>query len=129
MPVKWEIRDPVLIVRTEGHYQVDELVRSVAEAIADSAFRPGLFILWDGRHSQANITTPDIDWRINWVASLPKMGFSSRCAVVLNREIHRFGLARMLSTKLEAMGVELGIFHGVDEALQWLRGEMPADRV
>jgi hypothetical protein len=122
MPVKWEIRDPMLILTVDGDYRADDLVRALVEAMGAPTFRPGLFVLGDGRHSKASISAADTDWRVEWLASLPKMGFASRYAVVVNHEAHRFGLARMISTRLETRGVDLGIFRRVDEAMEWLTG-------
>jgi hypothetical protein len=120
MPVKWEIRDSLLVLSIDGDYRADDLVQAVAEVIKAPAFKPGMFIFVDGRNSKASISTPDIDWRVGWMASLPRMGFSSRCAVVVNSELYRFGLARMLSARLESEGVSLGVFRDADEALIWL---------
>jgi hypothetical protein len=123
MPVKWEIQDPLLILRFEDDYRAEELIRALVEAIGSPAFRPGLFVLGDGRRSNATISASDADWRVEWVSSLPKLGFSSRCAVVVNNEAHRLGVARKLSIRLGLIGVRLGIFHDTDEAIEWLTGE------
>jgi hypothetical protein len=129
MPVKWETRDTVLVLSADGDYRAEELVQAVVEAMRAPAFRPGMFILFDGRQSRANISPSDIDWRVSWIASLPRMGFSSHFAVVVNDEVHRFGLARMLSLRLENEGVDLAIFHDADVAMEWLTGSIPRERV
>jgi hypothetical protein len=120
MPVSWEFRGSALVVTTAGKYQPEDLVRAVAEARADPRFRPGVFLLFDGSLSEAELTTESVKWRVAWVASLHDVGFSSRCAVVVSGDVHRYGLGRMASVLLEGEGVELEVFTDLQSALAWL---------
>ena len=120
MPVSWEFRGSTLVVTTAGKYQSEELVRAVAEARADPRFRPGVSLLFDGSLSEAELTTESVKWRVAWVASLRDVGFSSRCAVVVSGDPHRYGLGRMASVLLEGESVELEVFTDLPSALAWL---------
>jgi MOSC domain-containing protein YiiM len=120
MPVTWEFRGSALVVNTAGRYRPEDLARAAAEARADPRFRPGAFLLFDGRLSEAELTTESVKWRVAWVASLRDAGFSSRCAVVVSEQPHRYGLGRMASFLLEAEGVELQVFTDVQSAIAWL---------
>jgi hypothetical protein len=120
MPVTWEIRAAVLLVTATGKYRSEELAEAVAQARADPGFRPEMFLLLDGRRSEAQITTESTQWRVAWLASLRHQGFSPRCAVAVKSEPHRYGLARMASALLEKEGVELEVFTELDGAMAWL---------
>ncbi len=120
MPVSWAFRGSTLVVTAAGKYQSEELAQAVAEAQADPRFRPGTFLLFDGSLSEAELTTESVKWRVMWIASLRHAGFSSRCAVVVREEPHRYGLGRMASVLLEGEGVELQVFTDLQSALAWL---------
>jgi MOSC domain-containing protein YiiM len=120
MPVSWEFRGSTLVVTTAGSYQPEELPRAVAEARADPRFRPGTLLLFDGRLSEAELTTESVKWRVAWMASLRGDGFASRCAVVVSGDPHRYGLGRMASVLLEGEGIELEVFTELPSALGWL---------
>jgi hypothetical protein len=122
MPVSWEILDSVLALRNEGEYEAKETAQTVVEVMGAPSFRPGLFILLDSRLSKAKVsTTAEIDMLANWIASLPKLGFGSRFAFVVNQEAYRFVLARMLSIKRSTEGVDVMVFRDVGDGLEWLR--------
>jgi len=120
MPVSWEFRGSTLIVTTPGKYLPEDLVRAVAEARADPRFGPGVFLLFDGTLSEAELTTESVKWRVAWVASLRDAGFSSRCAVVVSGDPHRYGLGRMASVLSESEGLELEVFTDLRSAMAWL---------
>jgi hypothetical protein len=80
--------------------------------------------LFDGRLSEADISTPDIDWRVQLVAGLRAMGFARECAVVVRDKPVTYGLGRMLSMRLEGEeGIDLQVTRDFDEAMRRLSGE------
>jgi len=121
LPVTWSYRDAILIVETIGTYGRAELERALADARADARFAAETPVLFDGRLSQADISTADVDWRVQFVSTLRAMGFSPRCAVVVRDKPVTFGLGRMLSLRLGSEDVELRVTRDFDEALRWLR--------
>ena len=120
MPVKWSYRAGILIVETIGNYGRDELQRALAEARADARFAPDTSVLFDGRLSEVDISTADIDWRVQFAAGLRAMGFSRRCAVVVRNKTVTYGMGRMLSLRLDNEDMELSVTRDFDEAWLWL---------
>lgn len=120
MPVAWELRDRVLIVKLVGEYDFDEPVEAVNAALLDPQFSPGTSLLIDARLAHAHRTSEDMHLRAKWVASLQPRGVSSRCAIVIRPQPNQFGVARMATTHHEMAGLEMDIFTDFEEALQWL---------
>lgn len=120
MPVKWSYRSAILVVETSGQYGRDELERALIDARADPGFAPGTPVLFDGRLSEMDISTPDVDWRVQLALALRAMGFASRCAVVVRNDTATFGMGRMLSLRLESGGFDLNVTRDFDEAMVWL---------
>jgi hypothetical protein len=120
VPVAWEFRGTVLVITTTDRYRRDELRGAADQALADPRFVPGTPVLFDGRLSNAQLSKEDIDWRVGWAVSLRGRGASSRFAIIVGGQPHRYGLGRMLSALLESKGVDLRLFNEIDEALSWL---------
>lgn len=127
MPVTWEIRDQVLVGTTVGPYPSEQLAAAVKEAVESPGFKRGLPILFDGRLSQSTLSPADVDWRERWLRSLVKGGFTNRCAVLLaTSDLFRFGVARMLSGRLEPQGVHLSVYLDEREASRWAKSGQQA---
>jgi hypothetical protein len=120
VPVQWSYRNAILVVETSGHYDREELQRALADARADPQFAPGTPVLFDGRLSEANISTPDIEWRVQLAAALRAMGFGSKCVVVVRDRPAVFGMGRMLSMRVETDDFQLDVTRDFDEAMLWL---------
>jgi hypothetical protein len=111
---------PVLVVETEGDYTKAQLEEAVAVAMADERFRPGMSLLFDGRLSTAVPSSADVQWRIHWVSSLLRKGFSRRIGIIARDEAFRIGIGRQISASVESRGVEMRIFKDEDSALAWI---------
>jgi hypothetical protein len=122
VPVNWSYRSGILIVETIGAYGRGELQRALADARADPGFAAGTPVLFDGRLSEVDISTADIDWRVQFASGLRAMEFSTRCAIVVRDRMVTFGLGRMLSLRLEGEDMDLNVTRNFDEALLWLMG-------
>jgi hypothetical protein len=120
MPVKWEIRGSVLVVKLVGDYGFNEPVQAVSEAMADPQFQAGTPLLIDARLSKTSRSSEEFRERAQWMASLQPKGLSSRCAMVISGQPHQLGMARMAAAHLDLRGMELEIFTDLDKALQWL---------
>ena len=121
MPVECELGVGILLVRTIGLYTNEELKDAVARVAASPTFPQGTRLLFDGSRSEAPLSPPDIDWRVRWLGSLPRQGFSATmAAVVRGDEVFRYGLGRQLSMRLEAEGVNIRLFADLAAARQWL---------
>jgi hypothetical protein len=123
MPVEWDRRGRVVVVRTIGNYSNAEVRAAIDQAAADPEFQAGTSLVFDGTRSEAPISKSDVDWRVGILRSLPSKGFSSRVAIVVRAdERYRFGLARQLSMLVEQHGVELKSFPDVEAATAWVSG-------
>jgi hypothetical protein len=120
VPVKWSYRAAILIVETIGDYGRGELERALADARADPGFAAETPVLFDGRLSEVDISTADIDWRVQFASALRAMGFSRRCAVVVRDKTVTYGMGRMLSLRLDNEDMELSVTRDFDEAMLWL---------
>lgn len=123
MPVEWDRRGPVVVIRTIGNYSNAEVRAAIDAAATDPGFQAGTSLIFDGTRSEAPISKPDMEWRVAALRTLPSRGFSSRVAIVVRAdERHRFGLARQLSMLVEQQGIELKPFPDVEAAIAWLSG-------
>jgi hypothetical protein len=120
VPVTWSYRSGILVVETTGNYGRDELARALADARADPRFAAETPVLFDGRLSEVEISTADVDWRVQFASALRAMGFSRRCAVVVRDKTVTYGMGRMLSLRLDNEDMELSVTRDFDEALLWL---------
>ena len=120
MPVSWEIRGPLLIVRLVGRYAFDEPEAAIVEAMSCPEFQTDTSLLIDARSSEIQRSSEEFRQRSVWMASLQPRGLSSRCAIVISDRPSQFGMARMAATHLELRGMTLGIFTDLDEAVKWL---------
>ena len=117
MPVVWEIRGDVLVLRYVGNPTPEERHRALDEVMADPAFRPGLSILFDTRSSIYTVSPEELAKRVEWAVGLTAHGFRPRYAVVSPPGpdgIVKTGIAMV------AGRVEIGRFAGMEDALAWL---------
>jgi hypothetical protein len=118
--VTWALRADVLVVTLEGEYSFEEPIRAVAAAMADPKFKPGTSLLIDARLSKTRRSSDEFRARSLWMASLLDGGLSCRCAIVVNSELHQYGMARMAGALLDFHGMVLEIFADMDAALNFL---------
>lgn len=119
MPVVWEYRDNLLVVRGSGLYPNSVLEDAVRSAVADPRFRPGTLLLWDGRVSEVPLSSADIEWRVELVASLVDRGLSPKVAVLLREGLLDLTLEHSRSDL--PSGLAFRAFASEEEAIRWLR--------
>lgn len=120
MPVLRELQDRLLILTLIGSYDYGAPVRAVVQAMNDPAFEPGTTLLIDARQSTVSRSSEEFRQRAFWMESLLARGLAPHFAMVINSQLHQFGLARMAATHVELRGMESGIFRDFDEASTWL---------
>ena len=123
MPVTWEFRHRILVIRLVGNYGYDEPANAVGEAMRDPAFQTGTLLLVDARLSTSRRTSEELRERAIWMSSLTKQGIGTRCALLINSQPHQFGVARMAAAHIEPRGMQLEIFTDITKASEWLRDE------
>ncbi len=123
MPVTWQYAADVLMVVAEGLDTPEEWRRALREARADSGFRPGTHLLFDGRGGLSPLTSEDLEEGLRIISAAVEQGFGPRVGVVM-REVPRelfgslFGRGTLPS---EMAGLQFGAFGNREEALAWLR--------
>lgn len=136
MPVKWELRPPLLVVVSTGVYPNEAVEEAVRQAAADPRFEPGMSVLFDGRGSEVVVSSADVDWRMRFFGSLPLMGFSARVAILVREGfLSAVSMGRLVSLTSpssaglaedpeseRASGPALRVFSDEDEAVAWLKG-------
>jgi hypothetical protein len=120
MPVTWDYRGRVLVLKAAGVSAEGDLERAFAEASADPRFAQRPCLLVDGRDSQTALSAADIQVRVEFFRSLPGRGVFPRFAFVL-RDGPLLASARAAAQAERGKdAVELALFAREDEALAWL---------
>jgi hypothetical protein len=128
MPVSWEIRGLRLRLTLQGEHTTDELERVATEILASPILRPGMSVIVDVSSSESNASAEEIRDRTARLAPYYTRGaFSGRCAIVTGPDTHRHGTNKALARLGASAGIEIGVFHDMDEALQWLAPKDRAD--
>lgn len=123
MPVTWELLGEVLVLRYLGNPSTAERQHAVDEALADPAFRPGSFLLFDTRSGIGTVSAEELARRVEWAVGLTSRNVRPRFAVVA--EAGRTGIAEA-GIRMVGGRVEIGTFSSMDEALAWLTRPGPA---
>lgn len=135
MPVWWEFRSSLLLVVSTGVYPNEAVEQAVRQAAADPRFEPGMSVLFDGRGSEVVVSSADVDWRVRFFGSLPKLGFSARVALLVREGfLSELSMGRLVSLTSSWTGWDevpesnreptpaLRIFSDEDKAIAWLKG-------
>jgi len=118
VPIRHEVRGPVLWIVVDGHYDDAELHASWQRAFADPSFRDGMPALVDSRKSLANPSRELLVERAEFLAGL-RDRIGPRLAFVVGDAL-RFGLARMVAAFAEQSGLEIQVFEDPRHAEAWL---------
>jgi hypothetical protein len=92
MPVTWDFRGPVLTLSISGAVTNREIEHAIDAALANAPSRSGMRLLWDARATEGPLSSDDVAWRIEAVASLGERGVLCR-AGLLGRIDQRASLA------------------------------------
>src|SRR5262245_63710928 len=99
MPIRHEVRGPVLWIIVDGAYDDAELAAAWERAFADPAFESGMPALIDSRKTVAAPSRAEVAGRASFLAGLrPRLG--ARLALVVADPLH-YGLGRMLGAFTE----------------------------
>lgn len=121
MPLEWE-PDPetgLLVVQAIGKVAADAYVELWEELIADPRIQPGPRLLADFRRVEVTQTGADVR---NVAAAAERFGDfmrGGRVGVVATQQAS-FGLARMYTSLVDALDIQIRVFRDYDEARAWL---------
>src|SRR5512145_3492723 len=105
MPIRHEVRGPLLWIIVDGDYDDAGLHAAWERAFADPAFRPGMPALIDSRKSLANPPREVLAVRAEFLAGL-RDRIGPRLAFLVGDAL-RFGLARMVGALTAPGGLEI----------------------
>jgi hypothetical protein len=122
MPVAWNFRAAVLTLSISGVVTNPEIEQAIDEALASAPSLSGLRLLWDARATEGPLSSDDLAWRIETVASLGERGVLCRAAL-LGRVEQRASLVIWAKEGPKALrSLEFRLFTDETEARAWLEG-------
>lgn len=102
----------------------DELSETMEAVLAHPDFTRGRDVIFDVRGSEINPSFAEIKSMLAAIHAVSSE-FSGRFAIVVS-DMLRYGLARMASSLSSPLGMQMGAFHSLDDAHQWLRDDRSA---
>jgi hypothetical protein len=120
MPVTWRLQGAVLVLEVRGVVTNQEIEVTIGEAVASAPCQSGLRLLWDARKTQTPISSLDMAWRFELLASLGERGVFSRGALLLRQEQRQLLALGRLETAKALRSLESHVFSDEAEALAWL---------
>ena len=121
MPLAWQFQEAILVVTEGALCSNDDIERLILrEALSDSRFHDGAGVLWDARNAEWPLSSDDVTWRTNLMASLAEYGVGLRFAFVVRPE-QRLTIELGRSEIAKAVApLEFNVFSARSEALAWL---------
>ena len=122
MPVTYEIRRDVVVIRSHGEYNFKEGIDALSKVIGHAEFRPGMRILFDTRGMSGAPTWQQIhqymghfvEWS-RWIAEL----------AVLVDDIFHYGVSRQFALHAERWNLSVDVFMDRRDAERWLQSRDP----
>jgi len=120
MPVAWNFRGAVLTLGISGSVTNREIEQALDAALANAPSGTGLRLLWDARATQGPLSSDDLEWRIEAVASLGERGVLCRAGLLARIE-QRSSLAIWAKEGPRALrALHFRLFTDETEARAWL---------
>lgn len=129
MPIKAWIDEDQKLARFEivGTWTTDEMVVSMNGVLDVIGGRTGFDLLSDHRRIDGPATPEQIRTLVTQLTRKGSALAGRRAAVVVGNEAS-YGMMRMLGVYTERIGIEVGIFNEIREALRWLHRDGSAQR-
>ena len=121
MPISYEFRDEILVVRIMGDYESADFTRTIAQGYTDPRFLRTTPILIDARESESSITGDEMQRIKRRIIGQLPAGHEGKWAMVTRTDPLRYGIGRMAGLVMESMGVPAVIFTDIEEARIFLR--------
>lgn len=120
MPIAYEFRNGILVIRQTGVTETDEIFRAVGEALRHEDLKPGTCMLWDGRAAENVRSTSEIREGLARLETITDM-LGDRIAILATRDLN-YGMGQ-LTARYAAPQKEVRIFESEDAAIAWLSAE------
>ena len=117
--LSYEIRGRLVIITSRGPFGIHEDGEFTDRMLGDPEFPDHCRVLIDVRDMTEAPSRDEIARRASWMVESVR-GRVSMCALVVGGPL-AFGLARMLSSFSDALGLEMEVFDDREKAESWLR--------
>ena len=119
MPISYELEDQILIIKTEGDFQPEDLQNTFNKVFSDPKFQPGIKILLHDLDSVFVPTTKQIQAGAKNIEEIMKK-FAAKMAIVVSSDVN-YGMGRMMEIFCEEREIDLKVFKEIDMAKMWLK--------
>ena len=119
MAIKYELDDQLLVIKTEGNLQPEDLQETFRNIVKDQAFKPGIKILVHDLDSLFIPTSKQIETAAKSMEKFMKQ-FSAKMAIVVSSDVN-YGMGRMMEIFSEQRGFDLKVFKEFEAAKVWLK--------
>lgn len=103
-----------------GELRIEDVRKATVNLFTNPEFRPDMAILVDLRDGTATTLGPaDIKELVDMTRAMDEKRGSGRSAILAERDSN-FGIGRLIQALLSSTGRKIGVFHEMDEALDWL---------
>ncbi len=118
MGISYEIKERLIIIRTEGNFEAADLKATFQKIFSDPDFKTGANILVHDLDSVFVPSTQEIEEGVRNVESIMK-SFAARMAIVVSSDVN-FGMGRMFEAISENRNINVRVFKDLDVAKKWL---------
>ena len=121
MPIKTDVDHSERLISFElsGMLITGEMVAAVGEAFRLAGDAPGYDILSDNRGLEAPAKPRQIQALLDIMTTRETQFKGSRAAVVVGQAAS-YGMMRMLSARVDALGIDVGVFWNMEDAKRFL---------
>ena len=118
MAISYELDDQLLIIKTEGDFQPEDLQATFEKVFSDPDFKPGTKILVHDLDSVFVPTSQQIKAGAKNIEEIMKK-FSTKMAIVVSSDVN-YGMGRMMEIFCEQRDINVKVFKELERAKIWL---------
>lgn len=118
MAISYILEDQILIIRTEGEFQPEDLQKTFSMVFSDPGFKAGIKILVHDLDSVFVPTTQQLEAGAKNIENIMKR-FSAKMAIVVSSDVN-YGMGRMMEIFCEQRNIDVKVFRDFDIAKNWL---------
>ncbi len=119
MAISYELNDQLLIIKTEGDFQPEDLQATFEKVFSNADFKPGIKILVHDLDSVFVPTSKQLESGAKNIEEIMKK-FSSKMAIVVSSDVN-YGMGRMMEIFCEQRDIVVKVFKELDRAKMWLK--------
>lgn len=118
MSISYELDDQILIIKTEGDFQPEDLQETFKKVFSDPKFKSGAKILIHDLDSVFVPTSKQIEAGAKNIEEIMHK-FSAKMAIVVSSDVN-YGMGRMMEIFCEQRNIDMKVFKEIEMAKRWL---------